>query len=99
MTLETVQQFFVIAGAVGLVMGAVQSMSRAFFAQLVPKDKAAEFFGFYNMIGKFAAVLGPFLVAFAALLSDNPKLSIFVLLPLFAGGAWLLSRVPLGEHE
>ena len=81
--LETVSQFYLMAAAVGCVQGAVQSMSRALFAQLVPEDKAAEFFGFYNMIGKFAAVVGPFLVGFAALASDDPKVSIFVLLPLY----------------
>ncbi|MEM7278784.1 MAG: MFS transporter [Pseudomonadota bacterium] len=92
--LQNITQFFIMAGAVGVVQGAVQSMSRAFFAQLVPKEKAAEFFGFYNMIGKFAAVIGPFLVGFMALISDNPRWSIAVLLPLFVAGAILLSRVP-----
>lgn len=99
MFLETVFQFYLLAAAVGCVQGAVQSMSRALFAQLVPKDKAAEFFGFYNMIGKFAAVIGPFLVGFAALISDNPKITIFVLLPLFVTGALLLSRVPVVRAE
>ncbi|MEO0996856.1 MAG: MFS transporter [Pseudomonadota bacterium] len=94
MFLTTVTQFYAMAITIGCVQGAVQSMSRAFFAQLVPSDKAAEFFGFYNMIGKFAAVIGPFLVAFAALASDSPKISIVVLLPLFVSGALLLSRVP-----
>ena len=91
--LQTITQFFVMACAIGCVQGAVQSMSRALFARLVPPDKAAEFFGFYNMIGKFAAVVGPFLVGFAALASDNPRISIVVLLPLFILGALLLSRV------
>ena len=99
MFLETVFQFYLMAAAVGCVQGAVQSMSRALFAQLVPIDKAAEFFGFYNMIGKFAAVIGPFLVGFAALISDNPKVTIFVLLPLFVIGALLLSRVPVVRAE
>ncbi len=99
MFLETVDQFYVMACAIGCVQGAVQAMSRAFFAQLVPREKAAEFFGFYNMIGKFAAIIGPFLVGISALLSDNPKWSIAVLMPLFILGAWLLSRVPAEAQQ
>ncbi len=99
MVLKEVHQFYYMAIAIGCVQGAVQSMSRAFFAQLVPREKAAEFFGFYNMIGKFAAIIGPFLVGFTALLSDNPKWSIAVLMPLFVAGAWLLSRVPDPDHD
>lgn len=95
MVIDRVEQFYWMAMAIGCVQGAVQAMSRSFFAQLVPPRKAAEFFGFYNMIGKFAAIIGPFLVAFAALLSDDPKWSIAILMPLFILGALLLSRVPV----
>lgn len=56
------RDFFVLAGAVGLVQGGVQALSRSYFARMVPKNKSAEFFGFYNMLGKFAAVLGPVLM-------------------------------------
>lgn len=54
--------FFFLAGVVGMVQGGVQALSRSFFARLIPKAKSAEFFGFYNMLGKFAAVLGPSLM-------------------------------------
>jgi len=53
------RDFFILAGVVGLVQGGVQALSRSYFARMVPKNKSAEFFGFYNMLGKFAAVLGP----------------------------------------
>ncbi|MEL7539016.1 MAG: MFS transporter [Pseudomonadota bacterium] len=97
--LETLTQFYIMAIAIGCVQGAVQGMSRAFFAQLVPPARSAQFFGFYNMIGKFAAVIGPYLVGLVALASDNPRLSIAVLLPLFVSGAWLLSRVPVEPRQ
>lgn len=97
--MQTLTHFFVMAVAVGCVQGAVQGMSRAFFARLVPVAKSAQFFGFYNMIGKFAAIIGPFLVGFAATLSDNPRIAIAVLLPLFVSGAWLLARVPVAARE
>ncbi|MBW2204180.1 MAG: MFS transporter, partial [Deltaproteobacteria bacterium] len=52
-------EFYVLAIIVGLVQGGIQALSRSFFARIIPIDKSAEYFGFYNMIGKFAAVIGP----------------------------------------
>ncbi|MGQ0586346.1 MAG: MFS transporter [Gammaproteobacteria bacterium] len=94
-TLQTVAQFYAMAVVIALVQGGVQSQSRALFAQLIPADRAGEFFGFYNMLGKFAVILGPILVGWAALLLDDPRLSLMVLLVLFIPGALLLMRVPV----
>jgi UMF1 family MFS transporter len=52
-------EFFGLAAAVGLVQGGVQALSRSYFASLVPRGRSAEFFGLYNMMGKFAAIIGP----------------------------------------
>jgi UMF1 family MFS transporter len=52
-------EFFGLAAAVGLVQGGVQALSRSYFATLVPIGRSAEFFGLYNMMGKFAAIIGP----------------------------------------
>lgn len=93
MFLREVSQFYIMAVTIGLVQGGVQSMSRSLYATLIPADKAGEFFGFYNMLGKFAAVLGPILVGFVALFSEEPKYMLVVLIPLFVIGATLLSRV------
>jgi UMF1 family MFS transporter len=92
--LDTVQEFYVMAVVVGLVQGGVQSLSRSLFGQLVPPGKNAEFFGFYNMMGKFATVLGPLLIALVAALTGNARASIISLLLLFVVGAVLLLRVP-----
>lgn len=59
--------FFMLAVAVGLVQGGIQALSRSFFARIIPKDKAAEYFGFYNMVGKLSIVLGPVLISAVAL--------------------------------
>jgi UMF1 family MFS transporter len=56
----------------------------------VPDGKSSEFFGFYNMMGKFAAVLGPLLTGVVAKLTGDPRLSILSILLLFVGGAALL---------
>ncbi len=89
-----VSHFYLLAGAVGLVQGGVQALSRSFFASLIPAEQAAEFFGFYNMLGKFAAVLGPSLVGWTSFLSGSHRIGLLSVLILFAIGAAVLWRVP-----
>lgn len=55
-------EFYLLAIIIGLVQGGIQSLSRSFYARIIPVDKSAEYFGFYNMLGKFAAVIGPILM-------------------------------------
>ncbi len=83
-------EFYVLAGIIGLVQGGVQSLSRSLYARIIPKDKAAEFFGFYNMLGKFAAVVGPLLMGWASVLTGSPRHSILAVVVLFLSGAFLL---------
>jgi len=92
--LDSVVEFFAMAVVVGLVQGGVQSLSRSLFGQFVPPGKSAEYFGFYNMMGKFATVLGPLLVGATAALSGNPRYGISSLVLLFAAGGYFLWRVP-----
>lgn len=83
-------QFYAMAAIIGLVQGGVQSLSRSYFARLIPENKSGEFFGFYNMMGKFAAMIGPLLVGFTAVLTGSARLSILSVVLLFiAGGAVL----------
>ncbi|MCJ7556741.1 MAG: MFS transporter [Gammaproteobacteria bacterium] len=93
--ISEVWEFFGLAITIGLVQGGVQSLSRSMYARLIPADKSGEFFGFYNMLGKFASILGPFLVGVTALVSNNPRLSILAILPLFLIGAFILTRVEI----
>ena len=62
------EEFFLLAALIGLVQGGIQALSRSYFTRLIPKHQAAEFFGFYNMVGKFAAILGPALVGSTGIL-------------------------------
>jgi UMF1 family MFS transporter len=91
--LDSVVEFFALAGVIGLVQGGVQSLSRSFFGRLVPPGKGGEFFGFYNMMGKFATVLGPLLVAVVALATGSSRASIASLALLFVAGGLVLLRV------
>ncbi len=85
-----VRQFYIMAIVIGLVQGGVQGLSRSLYAALIPPEQPGEFFGFYNMVTKFAHVLGPAMVAVAASLSDDPKWVLLALMPLFLVGGLLL---------
>jgi UMF1 family MFS transporter len=87
------KEFYALAIAVGLVQGGVQSLSRSFYGKIIPPESAGEFFGFYNMLGKFAAVLGPFLMGMTSLLTGNSRYSIFAIIFLFVAGAFILALV------
>jgi UMF1 family MFS transporter len=85
-----VLQFYTMAVIIGLVQGGIQSLSRSYFARLVPPQKSGEFFGFFNMMGKFAAVIGPMLMGWVALTTGSSRLAILSIALLFALGAVLL---------
>jgi UMF1 family MFS transporter len=61
-------EFYVMAAVIGLVQGGIQALSRSYYARLIPAQHPAEFFGFYNMLGKFASILGPALMGTVGLL-------------------------------
>jgi len=66
--MQSKNEFFALAIIIGFVQGGVQALSRSYYAKIIPIDNSAEYFGFYNMIGKFAAVIGPVLVGGVGLL-------------------------------
>ncbi|HWG75186.1 MAG TPA: MFS transporter [Steroidobacteraceae bacterium] len=85
-------QFYILAAVVGTVQGGVQALSRAYFTHLIPRERSGEYFGFYNMLGKFAAVLGPVAMGAVAILTGSQRASILVLIAFFVGGGLLLRR-------
>ncbi|MCE7901896.1 MAG: MFS transporter [Gammaproteobacteria bacterium PRO9] len=91
--LTTAPQFYGLAVTIGLVQGGVQSLSRSLFARLIPPEKSGEYFGFFNMLGKFSSILGPFLAGTAALLAGSQRIGILSILVLFIAGLVLLARV------
>jgi len=88
--MSRVGEFYILAIVIGLVQGGVQSLSRSLYSRLIPQEKAAEFFGFYNMLGKFAAVIGPALMGWVGVATGSPRLGILSILILFIAGAGLL---------
>lgn len=84
------QEFYMLAIAIGLVQGGIQALSRSLYVRIIPQDKAGEFFGFYNIFGKFAAVLGPVLMGTVAMLSGDPRKGLLAIIVLFIiGGVFL----------
>ena len=94
-----VAEFYGLAVVIGLVQGGVQSLSRSLYARLIPAGQAAEFFDFYNMLGKFAAILGPLVMGVVGLLTGSSRLSILAVAILFVGGALLLMRVDVARGQ
>jgi UMF1 family MFS transporter len=100
--LETQRDFLILAAAIGLVQGGVQSLSRSLYARMIPRDKTAEFFGFYNMVGKFATIFGPLLLALTPFVvpGAGPRDGMLSLSLLFVIGGLLLLRVdPEAGHR
>jgi UMF1 family MFS transporter len=95
--MDSTGEFYILAVAIGLVQGGVQSLSRAFYSRIIPTSRAAEFFGFYNMLGKFASVIGPMLMGLVAVWTGNPRHSILAIIILFLGGGIILYLVDEGE--
>ncbi|MEH7085502.1 MFS transporter [Neobacillus drentensis] len=92
--LKTTLDFWILAMLVASSQGGIQALSRSYFAKLVPKENANEFFGFYSIFYKFAAILGPFLVGFTAQITGNTNSGVFSLILLFIIGGAILLRVP-----
>lgn len=84
--LDTLLEFWILALLVATAQGGIQALSRSFFAKMVPKEKSNEFFGFYNIFGKFASVLGPFLVGATTQLMGHSSYGIFSIIILFVIG-------------
>ena len=93
--LRTPWQFWTLAALVALFQGGTQALSRSMFASLVPRESTGEMFGFYSVSEKLAGVVGPILFGVVTQATHGGRLATLTLLPLFVGGAWLLSTVDL----
>ena len=91
--MATATGFYGLAVMIGLIQGGIQALSRSFYSRLIPHGEAAEFFGFYNMLGKFAAFIGPLLIALVKATTGSARLSMFSITILFLIGGVLLTRV------
>lgn len=93
--MTTALHFYILAVCVGFVQGGAQSLSRSIFGRMVPGDRHAEFFGFYGISSKFAAIFGPFVFALVGQLTGSSRLGILSLIVFFVVGILLLNKVDI----
>ena len=105
--INEIWQFYCVAILIGCFQGGIQSLSRSMYSRIIPENKSAEYYGFYNMLGKFAAVIGPLLMGTVTLLLNNmtgdaeqaARYGILSVSILFLSGAYVFSKVDLEEGE
>ena len=95
--LRSALEFWILAICVGLFQGGIQALSRSEFGKLIPKDNANEYYGFFDIFGKYAAVMGTFLVSVFTQLTGNPSIGVLSIAVLFLIGFVLLARMPEKE--
>ena len=95
--MNSVTEFYYLAFLIGLGQGGIQALSRSLYARMIPDGRSAEFFGFYNMLGKFAAILGPVMIGWVGVVTGNPRAGILSLLVLFVVGGFFLAKVKVPE--
>lgn len=92
--LKTSVDFWILAMLVGTSQGGIQALSRSYFGKIIPKENANEFFGFYNIFGKFAAIMGPAIMGLITQITGKPNYGVFSIIALFIIGGLILARVP-----
>ncbi len=91
--IKTTWQFWMLAMLVASSQGGIQALSRSYFGKIIPPENSGEFFGFYNIFGKFAAILGPLLVGVMSQLTGNSRFGILSILVLFIVGLILMIKI------
>jgi len=91
--LDSAMDFWILAGMVGLVQGGAQALSRSLYGSMIPENKSAEFYGFFGVSSKFAAITGPFVFALVGQLTGSSRLGIISVASFFILGILVLSTV------
>ncbi len=93
--------FLILALLVGMVQGGTQALSRSLFASMIPKDRSAEFFGFFAVVEKFAGIFGPWIFARVIGFSGSSRIAILAVVVFFIVGGALLHFVDVdrGQQE
>ena len=92
--IETLAGFYALALLIGLVQGGVQAQSRSLFSRLAPAGRITQLFGVYNLLGRFAVIVGPLVLGWVGLLTGSPRFGILSVAVLFIAGAAVLCKVP-----
>ena len=90
--LSTSTDFWILALCVGICQGGIQALSRSQFGKMIPKKEASEYFGFFDIFGKFADFFGPLIISVCAILFHNSRYGVLALIILFVIGFALLHQ-------
>jgi UMF1 family MFS transporter len=95
--MQSAFHFWILAIVIGMVQGGTQALSRSLFGAMVPKNKSAEFFGFFDVSQKFSGILGPAIFGLVGQLTGTSRMSILALIVFFVGGIFILKLVDVEE--
>ena len=95
--LDAVIEFWFLAWMVAVVQGGSQALSRSLYASMSPTSMSGEFFGFFSIMAKFSAILGPAIFAGAVALFGNSRPAVLGVVVFFVVGGLLLARVDVEE--
>ncbi|WP_374079267.1 MFS transporter [Bdellovibrio bacteriovorus] len=85
--------FYLLATMIGMFQGGVQSLSRSMFGRMIRKEESGEYFGLFNLVGRFASILGPMVVAVGVTVTGSSRMGMMGLIFLFVAGGILLALV------
>jgi UMF1 family MFS transporter len=97
--LNSVIEYWFLAWMVAVVQGGSQALSRSLFSNMSPASKSGEFFGFFGIMEKFSAILGPLVFAFAAAQFGSSRPAVLSIVFFFIVGGYLLTRVNVEEGK
>lgn len=92
--INSIVDIYILGFFIASAQGGIQALSRSYYAKIIPKENSNEFFGFYNIFGKFAAILGPFIMAITTDITNVARYSILGILPLFLLGFLISLKLP-----
>ncbi len=97
--ISSLWHIFILGAMIGSAQGGIQALSRSYYAKIIPKKKSNEFFGFYNIFGKFSAIIGPVIMSLTTTITGNARLSIFGIIPLFIIGFLIFIMLPKEQKD
>ena len=92
--LKTASEFWILAILVGLFQGGIQALSRSYFGKIIPKEHSNEYYGFFDIFGRYASVMGTFLVGVITAATQNASLGVLSIGILLVVGFVMLMRLP-----
>lgn len=97
--ISSLWHIFILGAMIGSAQGGIQALSRSYYSKIIPKEQSNEFFGFYNIFGKFAAIIGPFIMSLTTTLTGEPRFSILAIIPLFVLGLIVFLLIPKQKSQ